>query len=289
MFSQLLEDARALRVPLIVGYSLLLAAWIAGYEQFDSPSNPSPTFRALSSVWDALGNGGRISLVTFVAVIVGQLVMNLAGDRLLAWLMSVRDGPDWDGFIEDADSAAIRYERFQIKIPSEISVSERSSRTQTTKFPSSFRAARLVAESQSRRRRRDDAVFRITLTLCIIPPLIAALCRGVELPGLLFAGFIVPVADYLLLRRQTADHLNLKRFEDRTNRRTALEDQLSKAQRDLEDGRVAGLEDHHRRQILEAEEELPGVIEELKKLEQLKVVRKAERKKAAQVPIGAEG
>ncbi len=230
MLTGLLASARELRFPLTVGYAALLSSWLLFGEELAQAARRDALGRRLLIALDSLGGTAELGLYTFVAAMLGSVLWNAGVARLVRYL-GVRGGhPDWQRMIDEARTAARRYEEYSVTTYKGQSVSGRpSSFDEKHSVPSPQWAAHLQERVQERERKAAEMSFRVTLAVALIP---VALALGVEGGGLWWLSVIaIPVVwlDVALMKYTTLRVAHRYELENLQERLRQYESSLASA------------------------------------------------------------
>lgn len=190
MFTELIESARELRSPLVVGYSLLFTVWLTVGERIDRAVAGSPLASRLRDGFHELGSAGKVALVTFAAAMLGGLVWNVVVERVIERLKLVFHHPDWDAWIMQALEQVRRYEEYTVVSHQSANWNSRD----THRVPSPHYGAFLQAQVDDRMRRSSEVTFRMALAVSSLP---AALALAAEGGGYWWFALLVPALVWL--------------------------------------------------------------------------------------------
>lgn len=231
MLTGLLASARELRFPLTVGYSALLSSWLLFGEGLADAARRDALGRRLLTALDSLGGTAEFGLYTFVAAMIGSVLWHAGVARLVRYL-GVRGGhPNWQQMIDEARTAARRYEEYSVVTYKGQSGNGRPSPFDVTHtVPSPQWGAHLQERVQERERKAAEMSFRVTLAVALVP---VALAVGVEGGGLWWLSVIaIPVIwlDVALMKYTTLRAVHRYELEDLQERLRQCEFALTQAE-----------------------------------------------------------
>lgn len=167
MFGQLVDSGRAIRLPLLTGYSILFSVWTLVFDDIPSKSQASRFSVSVVELIDGLGSTAKAALITFAALMIGSLVQTVLLDPLMERMLQRVGAPDWKLFVELAHRRTVQYEEHTFT-----TVPSASTSASSTKVPSASEARRLAAEADDRKRLEADAQFRLGASIVLLPPAI---------------------------------------------------------------------------------------------------------------------
>jgi hypothetical protein len=226
----LLASARELRNPLTVGYSALLSSWLLFGEELAAAARRDALGRRLLTALDSLGDAAEIGLYTFVAAVIGSVLWHGGVARLVRYL-GVRGGhPNWPGLIDEARSAARRYEEYNVISHKGQPSGRPPAFDERHSVPSPQWGAHLQERVQERERKAAEMSFRVTLAVALVP---VALALGIEGGGLWWLSVIaIPVVwlDVALMKHTTLRVVHRYELEDLQEKLRYSESSLTQAE-----------------------------------------------------------
>ncbi len=281
MFKSLIDSAREIRSPLVLGYSALFSLWLVVGEPWGERVAGSDLGGRLEDLFTGMGSTGQVALVTFAASMLGSLLWNGGTRALVAWLQKVLGHPNWDEWVARARRNLVDYETYNVTTVKGTSGGRMSTRDAVHTVPSPGRSAELADEVADRTRRAGEASFRVTLAIATVP---IAVCAGVSGGGWWWMALIIPTllwADVTLMKHTTELALIQFEIDDLTHLIGAVEQDIAQlrgvgdnsddhieakarqiAQRTAEkadvEGRVAELEERRMRTRFAALSKLTG-------------------------------
>lgn len=214
MLRDLLASARELRNPLTVGYSALLAAWLAVGEAVSRAARSDVLGERLLTAVDSMGEAAKLALATFAAAVVGSLLWNAFVSRLVRSI-SLRAGhPDWGALIREARLAVQRYEEYDVTTYKAGNGTTPWQSDAKHRVPSAHRGAYLHARVDERERRAAEMSFRVTLAVSLFP---VAVCLGAVGGGWWWSSVaVLPVLwfDVAVMKHTTLGTVNRYKLED---------------------------------------------------------------------------
>lgn len=233
MLTGLLASARELRNPLTVGYSALFAFWLVAGEETTAAARNDALGRRIIAGLDSMGATANFALCTFAAAMVGSVLWNGGGSRLVRLLSSRARHPDWDNMIEDARKEVKRHEEYEVTTYKSPSGGKPSPFDKSHSVPSPHHATYLHQRAEERERKAAEMSFRVTLALALVP---VAIALGVEGGGHWWWSLCsIPVIwlDVALMKHTTLRLVRRYQLED-------LESQLERAKERLESAASSG-------------------------------------------------
>jgi hypothetical protein len=223
VFAELIESARELRNPLVLGYAALFSLWIwLGESVADTARRSDLGVRLLDGL-HSLGSASELALVSFVAAMIGSVLWSGGVSRLVAWLMRRLDHPDWDQLVSVARARVQRYEEYEV-------VTQRGNPSFGTrhKVPSPHWGEYLNQQAEDRARKASEVTFRVTLAMAILP---VALSLAIEGDGTWWLTFLLvafPWLDVALMKHSMLRVVRGYRIQDLTAKLDQLHNSLSK-------------------------------------------------------------
>lgn len=210
MFSHLIEGARALRIQLLAGYSVLFSSYISLRGRLFENAEPSETEALIIDLHSYIGTAGRAALWTFVALTLGSIISNVFFSDVIERITSAGGRVDWSAFIREAQVRVQNYEEYEVRIPGTTG-NTFSTDSQRYSVPSPHRAALLQEEVEQRERHKAEIDFRMALALSLLLPALALTIRGGPAWVVCFLPSLVILYDAGRLQDRTLAYMNRSR------------------------------------------------------------------------------
>lgn len=159
MFAAFIDTARAVRKPLVVGYSLLLVLWILFGDGAGATLRQDAFGRRIADGLATLGPATEFALVSILAGAIGAAVLRLALDEVVLRIQHAMNHPRWGQYISTARVRVRHYE-------------------EQTENGSAHWAQFLNGEVERRERQRADSELRTIALLCLVTVALAAAIEG---------------------------------------------------------------------------------------------------------------
>jgi hypothetical protein len=171
MMGFLVDGARAIRVPMLAGYSTLLTLYISLHGRLPERDSLSKTQLSLVELYDGFGSTGQTAFWAALAFLIGSVLSNWFFDKLVTRVAKFPNGPDWAAFIEAARRDVRHYEENPFKDGFRYSA-------KGPEAPSQHHASVLGQEVAKRERMESEVQFRMALSLTLLPPVVALIVQG---------------------------------------------------------------------------------------------------------------
>lgn len=174
MFAEFADGARSIRSHLVAGYTTMFTLWIWFGDELPERRDLNEPALSVVDLYHRLSAAGQAALWTFVALLLGAFLCRAFLDRVVEWVL--RNGPNWDEYINAARMAARRYEEH---VPYDRSDRPGLAFGRTgSVVPSAAWSEHLADEIRDRERKHGETRFRALLAVCLIPPACVLIVRS---------------------------------------------------------------------------------------------------------------
>ena len=232
----MIDGARELRAPLTVGFCTIFTAWAAVVGRLPARSEADTMTLRIVDLWSAAGTSAQLALLTVAALFLGSMILRLrAVKSVLRKSQSVRNRPDWEGFVGDVLDEARNYEEVSVTLPG---FSDSSSIGNSFTWPSSAMSEHLRSEIRRRQAMEAEAELRHVFAIASLAPAAVIALRG---GGAWYVLLLVPVVlsiDMVLVDRQAKLDIFSYRWQYARSRMQSIQDSIAELASGNLQGRV---------------------------------------------------